>query len=597
MKPKNLIQWLVMSLLFLTSTHAHAWRLYLHNTKDYEIQKIYFTNQDTKNIEIINFENKNLVLNSLYSYKYQGSNIPDIISYDTTAGMYETTTENKNFIPGYVISRNFYPTTQTLSSYATWKLIIDNNEGFSVEEIILAEDKNYIWSKSVELKSKSESYKLSFQYKISPSASIIYDGDILSGTKGQVLSTKSDPVVMVSDYTEAGQGEAISAEHLTPGCTYKFTWDALNETLSVELVSGTEEGDSGNGETPEPQSTYNYFKADQTDWVIKSVYSNNEGMDLSECSYKIVPDFDPVTDPGREKSNLPSYIYDQMTLIHESNPYLHIDGYYNEDVDVELVASNDNPSEFDLKINSLPCSGLYKLVITPQDGGETQEISVPIYPDVFNQYATNLEEDPAYTLNVNGIPVTINEKGELTLDYLIVPKESNNGESSVGNELWMEKQLSKSAVYTPGLYLPEKNDKLYIWVEYNPITSENGEVLGEEGPRRSAPDSDKYEEYNESLDLSALKQLYDNKGDSSDSMRLHFVVSKNGVTTPFDEETSQSDQSVGVSFTEETPTGVTEIEEDNAPAIYYNLQGIRVENLTRGIYIKVQGQKSKKVLM
>lgn len=595
MKPKNLIKWLVMSLLFLTSTHAHAWRLYAHAENDWKTVRFTIG----KSTYGFDFDNSTRINYSNLHCKKFSTEIPTKVQFYQDLVYYIDCT----YYLGFVVNVQSSKDLSDLEKCQFWHLDIEGNDGTNQLDFKLDKLDNNDptkWNVEITPKSKFERYRISFQYRVNVNSSTIFDGDILSGTKGQVLSTKSDPVVMMSDYTEAGQGEAISAEHLTPGCTYKFTWDALNETLSVELVSGKEEGDSGNGETPEPQSTYNYFKADQTDWVIKSVYSNSVGKSISDFDYKLVPDFDRVTDPGKENSTLPPYIYDQMTLIHDSNRDRHIDGYYtnDEDIKVELVASADNTSEFDLRINSLPCSGMYKLVITPPDGGEEQEIPMPIYPDVFNQYATNLEEDPAYTLNVNGIPVTINEKGELTLDYLVVPKEDNNGESSAQNELWMENELHNSAVYTPGLYLPGENDKLYIWVEYNPITSENGEVLGEEGPRRSAPDSDKYEEYNESLDLSALKQLYDNNNESkSDTMRLHFVVSKNGVTTPFHEETSRSDQSVGVSFTTETPTGVTEIEEDNAPTIYYNLQGIRVENPTRGIYIKVQGQKSKKVLM
>lgn len=47
-----------------------------------------------------------------------------------------------------------------------------------------------------------------------------------------------------------------------------------------------------------------------------------------------------------------------------------------------------------------------------------------------------------------------------------------------------------------------------------------------------------------------------------------------------------------------TPSGVSEIVEDsNAEAVYYNLQGVRVNNPEKGLYIRVKGNKSEKVML
>ena len=44
--------------------------------------------------------------------------------------------------------------------------------------------------------------------------------------------------------------------------------------------------------------------------------------------------------------------------------------------------------------------------------------------------------------------------------------------------------------------------------------------------------------------------------------------------------------------------GVENIEIDNnAPAVYYNLQGVKVANPENGVFIKVQGNKTSKVLV
>lgn len=37
--------------------------------------------------------------------------------------------------------------------------------------------------------------------------------------------------------------------------------------------------------------------------------------------------------------------------------------------------------------------------------------------------------------------------------------------------------------------------------------------------------------------------------------------------------------------------------EDSAPAVYYNLQGVRVDNPSNGLYIKVTGKRVEKVFV
>ncbi len=41
----------------------------------------------------------------------------------------------------------------------------------------------------------------------------------------------------------------------------------------------------------------------------------------------------------------------------------------------------------------------------------------------------------------------------------------------------------------------------------------------------------------------------------------------------------------------------TVVSDENAPVVYYNLQGVRVENPSNGLYIKRQGNKATKVLV
>ena len=57
---------------------------------------------------------------------------------------------------------------------------------------------------------------------------------------------------------------------------------------------------------------------------------------------------------------------------------------------------------------------------------------------------------------------------------------------------------------------------------------------------------------------------------------------------------------MGFSFTYDSnsTSAITDIAADeNAPVKYFNLQGIRVDNPTSGLYIKRQGSKVTKVIM
>lgn len=52
-----------------------------------------------------------------------------------------------------------------------------------------------------------------------------------------------------------------------------------------------------------------------------------------------------------------------------------------------------------------------------------------------------------------------------------------------------------------------------------------------------------------------------------------------------------------VLFVEAGEGGVEGVELENAPVVYYNLQGVRVENPVSGVYVKVVGEKALKVLV
>ena len=81
-----------------------------------------------------------------------------------------------------------------------------------------------------------------------------------------------------------------------------------------------------------------------------------------------------------------------------------------------------------------------------------------------------------------------------------------------------------------------------------------------------------------------------------------------GNTWGVDEQTAEKiesvifhkadNESLGLVIYMPEENAVEEIEvDDNTPAVYYNIQGVKVNNPTNGLYIKVQGNKATKVVL
>lgn len=72
---------------------------------------------------------------------------------------------------------------------------------------------------------------------------------------------------------------------------------------------------------------------------------------------------------------------------------------------------------------------------------------------------------------------------------------------------------------------------------------------------------------------------------------------KNGNTSYEMVPTDKDDQTLPMLYVKQAGSGVANIAvENNGEAVYYNLQGVRVENPVKGLYIVVKGGKSQKVM-
>ena len=91
-----------------------------------------------------------------------------------------------------------------------------------------------------------------------------------------------------------------------------------------------------------------------------------------------------------------------------------------------------------------------------------------------------------------------------------------------------------------------------------------------------------------------------------DADHLRGTLWKGGANQPYDltgtydvEATFSEDGTTAlIVFTAAGEGGVDGVDVDeNAPVYYYNMQGVRVDNPTSGVYVKVRGEKAEKVLV
>ncbi|MBS7347077.1 MAG: hypothetical protein KIG61_01525, partial [Muribaculaceae bacterium] len=53
---------------------------------------------------------------------------------------------------------------------------------------------------------------------------------------------------------------------------------------------------------------------------------------------------------------------------------------------------------------------------------------------------------------------------------------------------------------------------------------------------------------------------------------------------------------ISITSIDDVTTEVSDILDEDAEEVFYNLQGVRVENPDKGIYIRVKGNKTEKIL-
>lgn len=329
-------------------------------------------------------------------------------------------------------------------------------------------------------------------------------------------------------------------------------------------------------DTPEPQA---FAKSGEYDDVVFTTENTNITAD------DVTFTFGPAT-TGWASS------YDGFTtnqsVIDEKNNFINsnqlVDGIYTALTSSNYSLDADN-GEFTFSFNNLPCSGMYSLTVSPANTDEVDftpfTINVEVYPTTTNFYTKSLAENKEETtgFNINGIVAASSAS-----DYsgIVTYPILENG------KLYMEDYLEFSHIYYPGLYFATV--KLYA----EGLSSDDvAEPAPKNQVRRAANDlSSDYFDYNyeQTINLSSLTD--------KQPMVMYVYAEKNGAKTPVSNDGNSEERYNVVTSTDYTvPTGVETIGEEEGVAVYYNLQGVRVENPEHGIYVKVTNGKATKVVL
>lgn len=268
--------------------------------------------------------------------------------------------------------------------------------------------------------------------------------------------------------------------------------------------------------------------------------------------------------------------YGEIQSSYQGVDYI-VDAAYNPAYSATVNVTGEN-GNYVASITAPPCSGHYVMKITPANSNYSfdETYDVYIYPNPVNQYYQKVSGDAgtAYKLtgfNVNGIPATNLSSRTGTVEY-----------PYIDDKLFMEGSLEYSHVYFVGMYLASV--KVYAEGVPNPnnVAAATETVL-----------NSNYFSYNptQRIDLSVLK--------NGSISNFYVYASKNGAETPvLSNGNSEYSFTIAPDSDADVPTGIEAIgSEAEGEAVFYNLQGQKVANPDRGVFVKVVNGKASKVIL
>lgn len=239
----------------------------------------------------------------------------------------------------------------------------------------------------------------------------------------------------------------------------------------------------------------------------------------------------------------------------------YVDGFFTGVTNVSVTADK-NEGSFTVSAD-LPCSGVYEVTVSPIDGSEytfdEEKVQLTVTPNLYGTFGTdngfNIE---GYTFEKNGDKY-----------YIYFPKQVGEDEDYEFTE--------NMICYIPGTYFVSS---LQVTPDIILDASEPS-VESLQNVKRAANNK----VYFASVDLSGMNNA------TTEESNVKVTVTKNGASADFTFYLAQNaDGNVS--------TGVEEIEgAEEGEAIYFTIDGVRVQNPEKGIYIKVVGNKATKELL
>lgn len=257
-------------------------------------------------------------------------------------------------------------------------------------------------------------------------------------------------------------------------------------------------------------------------------------------------------------------LMDQLNALGGVN--VRVDGFYSEvgvdDINPALSSSSSNDENTTYTYNvavTFPCSGEYTLAFVPNSDenyavsyvNDASSSTIQIYPNLVATFGTGKGAEKGF--NVSGYQVGEEEDGY----YVVAIKDD------LAN---MDNFLKNCIGFIPGTYFASS------------LTTSAYQTQQVKARKVTGADI----KYRVDLDLTGAN--------TTDGKFFTVNVTKNGVTGSYNFKAITS-------ANYNTSTGVEGIEApEEGEAVYYNLQGVKVENPEKGLYIKVVGGKSEKVI-
>ena len=262
-------------------------------------------------------------------------------------------------------------------------------------------------------------------------------------------------------------------------------------------------------------------------------------------------------------------LYTQYESLFKDQSTVTVDGFYldNLSATAESTGQDDGKGNYVYNLNfDAPCSGIYQMTITglgDYAGMTSGPHKIKIYPNLYGTFGA----DKGF--NINGFSFTKIEEATASTgsfaagDYVIYFPDDYD-----------EAELASAIGYIPGTYFAST-------LSTNAPAAQDNDTDKSQVRRRAATEYPSA--YATTMDVS---RYVDN------NTPLNVTVEKNGVSATYAFYLAKTTNPNNVS------TGVESIEDGaNGEAVYYNLQGVKVTNPDKGIYVKVVNGKAEKVIL